>query len=215
MQDARAQSAEPGAVHPMVSLASFLGLAIILLDGGDRVTFVNERAQRLLGAFDGVAIRADSLVASTPSDRRRLAAALASLGTAGAGERQLLAIHSAATDRPVFLMVFAMTMQDAGRKVVVLSDPFSTDRLCSQCLRQLFSLTPREAELAVHLAVGRSLPEAAETLAMSMGTARAHLRHVFQKTGCDSQARLAVLLNAAAFGPCPPPLRATSAAGSV
>ena len=59
-----------------------------------------------------------------------------------------------------------------------------------QRLRQLFNLTRREAALALLLARGHSLTEAASELGISDQTARAYLKQVFQKSGATRQAEL-------------------------
>ena len=63
-------------------------------------------------------------------------------------------------------------------------------------MRQLFDLTPAEAALALLLANGLSLDEAAEQLNIRRNTARAHLRMIFSKTGVTRQTELVrTLLN--------------------
>lgn len=63
-----------------------------------------------------------------------------------------------------------------------------------QVLRERFRLTGRELELATHLVAGRSVAEAAETMRLSVGTARQHLKAVLAKTGTRRQAELVALL---------------------
>ena len=48
-------------------------------------------------------------------------------------------------------------------------------------------LTPREAEVLSWLAQGKSNPEIAVILAMSEGTVKKHLEHVFEKLGVDNR----------------------------
>jgi len=62
--------------------------------------------------------------------------------------------------------------------------------LSVDAVRQLFGLTPKEAALALRLARGRSLKQAAQDQSISLNTARAHLRAIFAKTGVDRQSRL-------------------------
>lgn len=64
-------------------------------------------------------------------------------------------------------------------------------------LHGLFDVTPREAQLCAALAVGRSLKAAAALLGMRLSTARAHLDHIFLKTGTHRQAELVLLLQSA------------------
>ena len=71
-----------------------------------------------------------------------------------------------------------------------------------ETIRKLFELTHKEAQLALCLANGRSLQEAAGDLGITLNTARAHLRSTFSKTGIDRQARLvrAILKSVAQLG---------------
>lgn len=55
-------------------------------------------------------------------------------------------------------------------------------------------LTPREATIAEHLGRGRTLPEAARDLGISLTTARTHLGRLFDKTDTRSQLALALLV---------------------
>ena len=62
--------------------------------------------------------------------------------------------------------------------------------------KQLFNLTPAETALALELANGLSLEEAAEELNIRRNTARAHLRSIFSKTGVRRQTELVrIMLN--------------------
>jgi len=71
--------------------------------------------------------------------------------------------------------------------------------LSAEAVQQFFGLTRKEAALALRLAAGRSLLEAARDQGISLNTARAHLRAIFAKTGIDRQSRLVgALLKSAA-----------------
>lgn len=66
--------------------------------------------------------------------------------------------------------------------------------------QQLFQLTPAETSLAIQLANGLSLEEAAEVLNIRRNTARAHLRSIFSKTGVRRQTELVrIFLNSVAW----------------
>lgn len=62
-------------------------------------------------------------------------------------------------------------------------------------LRNLFELTPREAELGASLARGGSLQDFAIEAAISLATARSQLAAVFRKTGTSRQGELVALLH--------------------
>jgi len=61
-------------------------------------------------------------------------------------------------------------------------------------VQSAFGLTPSESRLAVRLASGLSLREAAQALGISYQTVRTKLKFVFQKTGVRRQAELILLL---------------------
>jgi DNA-binding CsgD family transcriptional regulator/PAS domain-containing protein len=79
---------------------------------------------------------------------------------------------------------------------VFVRDPDRKSQASADLMRRLFDLTPAEAALALQLANGYSLDEAAEELDIRKNTARAHLRAIFSKTGVTRQTTLVhVLLN--------------------
>lgn len=63
-----------------------------------------------------------------------------------------------------------------------------------------YGLTGKEAEIALEIALGRSLDEIADTLGILVGTARGHLKKSFQKIGVHSQSELAARLMAGPIG---------------
>lgn len=71
-------------------------------------------------------------------------------------------------------------------------------RIQFKVLTQLYGLTNAESQLVASLFSGQSLEEAARTRAVSINTAKTHLRQVFQKCGVQSQASL---LRLVALGP--------------
>ena len=63
--------------------------------------------------------------------------------------------------------------------------------------RRLFGLTKTEAKFASALASGLSLDEAAKTHAVTLATARSHMKNIFRKTGVCRQSQVAALLRGA------------------
>ncbi len=59
---------------------------------------------------------------------------------------------------------------------------------------RLYRLTRAEARLAGLMARGKRLDGVAETMGVSVNTARTHLKRIFTKTGTSSQAELVHLL---------------------
>ncbi|MDI3258717.1 MAG: LuxR C-terminal-related transcriptional regulator, partial [Sinobacteraceae bacterium] len=63
-----------------------------------------------------------------------------------------------------------------------------------ELVRRLFGLTRMEAQLALLLAEGYTLDEAAEKMDVRRNTARTHLRSIFCKTGVTRQTMLVRLM---------------------
>lgn len=61
-------------------------------------------------------------------------------------------------------------------------------------LSKQFGLTAAESRLAVHLAKGRTVADAARSSGISIATARTQLRNIFSKTATSRQSELALLL---------------------
>jgi DNA-binding CsgD family transcriptional regulator/PAS domain-containing protein len=63
--------------------------------------------------------------------------------------------------------------------------------------RALFGLSPKEASLAVSIASGRTLKQAADDNRIQLSTARSYLESIFRKTGTRQQSHLVALLKSA------------------
>lgn len=81
------------------------------------------------------------------------------------------------------------------RAILILSDPDESEGAQSTVLCQAFHLTPSEARLALLLAGGRSIEEAAYQLGIARETARSHLKSAFRKTGTHRQGELVALVS--------------------
>jgi DNA-binding CsgD family transcriptional regulator len=74
-------------------------------------------------------------------------------------------------------------------------------------LRELFTLTNREARLARELYDGFSLAESAGRLNIQLSTARTHLKRIFDKTSSRRQSQLVRLITIVAISVCPGELK--------
>jgi len=77
---------------------------------------------------------------------------------------------------------------------LLIRDPERRTEASRETVRRLFELTPAEASLALALADGLTLDEAAERLKIRKNTARAHLRAIFAKIGVTRQTTLVRML---------------------
>lgn len=176
------------------------GRAAILIDEGGRVLRATEAATALISTGDGMTIRGGQLGAIGDADDSRLAAvigrALMPVG-AGAGATRVARPSGRAS-----LIVTAYPLARSRRMLapveaaalVVVVDPTLAQEAPAALLRTAFGLTAREADLVTLLAKGHSIESSAARLAITMPTARLHLRHIFAKTGTGRQSELVRLL---------------------
>ncbi|WP_284279017.1 helix-turn-helix transcriptional regulator, partial [Sphingobium jiangsuense] len=89
---------------------------------------------------------------------------------------------------------------DGASLALFLADPARSGGPDPDSLRDRFQLTPAEAALAIQLAEGAALVDAARALDIAHNTARAHLRAIFAKTGTHRQVQLVHLLRTSTGG---------------
>lgn len=182
-----------------------LSIASMVLDEAGNVLQLNVVARALLEQADGLKLVGSRLEASYPSDNRELyrfiryaAESRASL----AAEPVSAALSIARPSGQVGLGVVIEPVRNSGwveghgKPVVMVyvRDAMGGVQMSSQLAQELFSFTPAETTLALQLANGLSLEEAAEKLGITRNTGRAHLRSIFAKTGIKRQAELVKLL---------------------
>jgi DNA-binding CsgD family transcriptional regulator len=76
----------------------------------------------------------------------------------------------------------------------MITDPERGKRARKEDLRRKFGLTPAEADVALKILKGDGRQAAAARLGIAATTVRAHLSHIFEKTGVRRQAELVRLL---------------------
>ena len=124
-----------------------------------------------------------------------LAAALGAAGRDPSGWPPPVGMILGPLDTPLGPLRVAVTPGGASAPGAVrLSIAFLPDAEPAAALAQRYRLTPREAEIAVCLGAGSTLPEAAAALGIGLTTARTHLMRLFDKTGTRSQLALALLV---------------------
>lgn len=168
-------------------------LGVILLDLRGRALHLNRAAEEIVLARDGLDLTGVGPAGAREGDTKRLRAAIA----AADGEPCLLPRPSG--KRPLVARAVAAHGGKAGggyRNAVAgcialfVRDPDRVlDRQTALAAKAL-GLTPRESTLVNLLVRGLSVAEAAADLGISVGNARMHLKHVFQKTDTHSQAEL-------------------------
>ncbi|OEY66331.1 helix-turn-helix transcriptional regulator [Marinobacter sp. X15-166B] len=183
-----------------------LSVATILLTETGTVQKLNDYARQLLEHADGLKLVGDRLEASYPSDNKELQKRIKEAFEARA-RGEALSGEALSVTRPsgeVNLGIVLEAIPDAGwiddkdqpTLLLYVRDAVNKSTVSSAAAKQLFDFTPAETALALELANGLSLEDAAESLGIMRNTARAHLRAIFSKTGVRRQAELVrVMLN--------------------
>ena len=179
-----------------------LRIGVVLMDSARRVRFANSAALAFADTF-GLSLGESGLALPSPRFNDRLQRLLN--GALAADIPGNLAPGGDLTyTRPgigaLQLRVFPLLSRDepglAGQRVQVaifMVRPGPPHLNAGQLTAQ-FGLTAAESRLAVRLAEGRSVAEAAKVSGISMATARTHLRNIFAKTATSRQSELALLL---------------------
>lgn len=188
-----------------------LGMISIAQDG--TIIETNQEARRILNEKDGIWLSGNTLCVDSSHESRDLQRMIraAQSGENGAmpvedGEDGPAMIEAISVSRPsgrakIGVLVRSIPMGQWSESkqrpavVVFLRDPESNAAQPSQELvRRLFGLTRMEAQLALLLAEGLTLDEAAEQMNVRRNTARTHLRSIFCKTGVTRQTMLVRLM---------------------
>ena len=192
---------ERSAVSDCLDRAAF---GVILLDATGRVAFCNRYARAILARRDGLSVVQGELLAASHGETSALRKAIAeaireprSLDGASTG---FLAVSRPSLRRP--LSVFVSTLarpqnifeEPRAAAALFINDPEAEVETDASILGRLHGLTQSETRLAGRLMHGDSLEEASKVLEITIGTARTHLKHVFEKTGTGRQGELVRLL---------------------
>jgi DNA-binding CsgD family transcriptional regulator/PAS domain-containing protein len=196
---------------------SRLSVATLILDESGSVLRVNPVAQDLLAQADGLKLVGGRLEATYPSDNRELQRLIRAAFSPDAPK----SAEAMSVTRPSGLVNLGLVVEpipsldwaeEKGKPaaLVYIRDAASKSLASDLVTKQLFNLTKAETALAMELANGLSLEEAAEVLNIRRNTARAHLRSIFSKTGVRRQTELVrILLNSVvALGKPKMPLKA-------
>lgn len=185
-----------GAEHGVYqSAVEQLGVGTLLLDRHGQIVRANAVADQLLANGDGLC-RTDKGIRLTSADDQKLLDRLLAAPPAPETLQRFKIERQHGGDLAV--MARSLTLPDMMRGgaalALFLRVPGTAQQLDPEAMRDLFQLTRMEAQLAVALADGRSLVEAADALGIAHNTARAHLRAIFAKTGVRRQSQLVHLL---------------------
>lgn len=166
---------------------------MVRLDQAGKVLHIDEAAATWLGEGGSLQVAAGRLRAVRAADRVRLNRALGNI-LAGTSEEELLALGEGGDGLEVLMFrvseAYEPAWLSATRAILYVRRAGQEALPTPQRVRTLLGLSRREAALAVLLARGLTLAQAAQDLGISELTARAYLRQIFARTGVSRQADL-------------------------
>lgn len=181
-----------------------LRIATLILDGEGSILETNQVAREMLATGDGLKVVCGRLEACYPGDNKRLYKSIRAASSMTADDvvppAEALSINRPSGEVSLGIVVEPIPQQEwnesDSQPVVVIygRDAVGQSILSTSMTRQVFGLTPSESALAMELANGLSLEEAARSLGVRPNTARAHLRAIFSKTGVRRQTELVRLI---------------------
>jgi len=164
--------------------------AVLLGDDG-KIVLVNRAAKEILDSHDGLRLTSNGLAACRSDET----AALRRLITEATRERPGLHPESVGTmsisrlslRRPYSVLVAPLRLEASrlgtSRAAVAafLTDPEKRPRANCELLRKLYGFTPMESSVAARLLSGETPARAAESLNITLNTARTHIKNLHAK----------------------------------
>jgi len=181
-------------------------LGIISFSQNGAILETNQEARRILSEKDGIWLSGNNLsvvVAQVKHKLQRMVrqALSGTVADKGPGVVEAMSVTRPSGRAKLGVLVRQIplgTWSESRQRpavAVFLRDPESSAAQPShELVRRLFGLTRMEAALALLLAEGLTLDEAAEKMDVRRNTARTHLRSIFCKTGVTRQTMLVRLL---------------------
>jgi len=178
------------APNDLLDLIDRLQFGIVLASSAGEASFANAYAKGVLDLQDGLAIKDGLLEAIRPQDTRLL---LDGVQRAIRGELRgcvTLLLPRRSARYPLAVHIPELSVRDAGAATILIADPSRELTLDSAALCRLYGLTRAEAGFVQLLVHGKTVEQAADTLFISVHTARTHLKRILLKTDTGRQAEL-------------------------
>ncbi|WP_324096610.1 helix-turn-helix transcriptional regulator [Candidatus Binatus sp.] len=176
----------------------------VTLDETGAVLNSNPVADEVLREGDGLRLANGALRADLPAENRELQRLVKQALSGESGGRpavvDAISITRKASRGKLGVLVRSLPNTGSSKAkrrpsvALFIRDAERKSEASREMVRRLFDLTPAEASLALALANGLTLDEAADALDIRKNTARAHLRAIFSKIGVTRQTTLVRVL---------------------
>ena len=187
----------------LASAVDNLLVGIVILDEHGAIVKTNSAANDIFAENDGLSIAAGTVQAVDQKENRELArliaGALARIGGGGRSPADAMSVSRPSGRQKLGVLVRTLPANEwsEGHRSTVaifIRDADRHSKASRDVIQHLYDLTAAEAALALLLANGLNLDEAADALAIRKNTARAHLRSIFSKIGVTRQTALVHLI---------------------
>ena len=180
--------------------------AVFLVDAAATLVLANRRARSMLTANDGLSTDRSRLTAADPRETTRLRDLCAAVALARIDLPRhpggVMTITRRAAEHPPFHVVVAPAPSaeplgledDRVAAMVFVSDPSEQRAPSAALLQQAYNLTPAESQVAVRIAVGRTLAEIAAERGSALETVRRQNKQILAKTGAQRRSELVRVL---------------------
>lgn len=175
---------------------------IVAVNSDAKVILTNRSADAILKRGDGLMSR-DGLRAANRQDTAKLRTAIAAVSTqrnSGIPKPEAVVhVCRPSGSRPLEVLVSPLPWHSSLRRggataALFITDPEAEAALDSRKLQELFGLTPAEIRVSIALVNGKSVAQYAHEAAISLNTARTHIKRIYSKTGVKRQSELVRLL---------------------
>jgi DNA-binding CsgD family transcriptional regulator len=175
-----------------------LPCGLILVDADSLIISASEPAREILGSASGLESRDGQLRVERAGVDRELRALIRGTATKSiAINRHPRVMGVPDRDgRTRYAIRVLLLEETAGAPLVqvAIADLLKGPQVQRTELTAIFRLSEREAELTQLFSSGLSVDEIALRMGVTVNTAKVHLHHVFEKTGCGNQVELARIL---------------------
>ncbi|OHV06533.1 hypothetical protein BKN37_01870 [Mycobacterium talmoniae] len=186
--------------HGLDEAAHALRHGVVIVAHGPRMLYANAAAEQMLCSADGLRTRTGRLEAVLPSADTDLQHAVQAALAPGSTDRRgsSFPCPRRSGSHPYLVDVVPLTAatepESPRRAMIVIVDPDDQPDPPAAVLRQVYGLTPGEADVALLVLDGHGLKHICDELSLSQATVKTHLQHVFDKTGTHRQAELVRVL---------------------
>jgi DNA-binding CsgD family transcriptional regulator len=174
---------------------------IVAVNSDAKVILTNRAADAILKRGDGLMVRNGLRAASrqqTVNLRNAIAAVSMQRDSGIPRPETVVQVYRPSGATPFEVLVSPLASNSSLRRgataLLFITDPEAEATLDSRKLHELFGLTPAEIRLSIAVVKGKSVAEYAHEAAISLNTARTHLKRVYSKTGVRRQSELVRLL---------------------